>query len=214
MSRKLPEERKKEILAAIHEHLAIEGPRNWDKLMPSLGISKPTLHKYVKEIQGIAGSDEAPGLLRLAQKRIKQTVQPIVDAKAEIADHLPAMPSPNVVAAKGESAIVNVNFMMRLESLYRDAEMIRDYSTSKGEDGKEKIKNPVFFTSSIKQRRELLETALHAMQEVYDLNRMQQFYDAIVEEIGKVDPAMQRAVIEKLRALNNRYGITMEARIN
>ncbi|MEX3764399.1 hypothetical protein [Paraburkholderia phenoliruptrix] len=214
MPKKFPEEQKREILRAISEHLAIEGPQNWDPLIERLGISRPTLFKFVKEVRGISGSDAAPGLLRLAQKQIKEVVQPIVDAKEEVAKHLPAVPSPNTIAHKGQAAIVHVDFMTRLESLYQDAEMIREYSIVRDENGKQKIKNPVFFASSIKQRRELLETFLHSVQEVYDLNRMQSMFDTIVDEIGRADPELARKVIDRLRELNNRYGLTMEARIS
>lgn len=212
--RKITDEEKERCLKRIAEHLAIEGPRNWEPLLQELGISRPTLYRWLEEVKGLAGSDQAPGLLRLAQKEIRKVVKPLEETVEEVKQHLPAVPSPNIVAAKGPAAVVHIDFMTRLEKLYQDTEMVREFAVTRDADGKEKIKNPVFFIASIKHRRDLLETALHSLQEVYDLNRMQQMFDAIVETIGKVDPELAQRVLEELRRLNNRYGITMEARIS
>lgn len=213
MPKIIPEDLKREIQNAIREHLAIEGPRNWDTLIAQYDISRPTFFKYVKEVQGIAGSDASPGLLRLAKKQIKKVVTEIEDAKSEVVRHLPATPSPNIIAAKGERAMVNIDFMTRLESLYQDAEMVRAYAITMDEAGREKIKNPAFFVNSIKQRRELLETGLKAMQEVYDLNKLQDMQRAIIAVIENASPEMQVEIIEKLRELNSRYGMTVEAKL-
>lgn len=213
MAAKLTEDQKREILNAISEHLSIEGPRNWDQLAQRLGISKPTLFRYVKEVQVDAGSDEAPGLLRLAQKRIKQVVQDIENAEEEVEKCLPAIPSPNIIASRNGNAMVNIDFMRRLHKLLARAEMVQAHALTINPDGTEKIKNPMLLMQGVRLERDLMETALKAMQEVYDLNKVHDMHRLILDVLGTAAPELQREIIQRLQEFNNRYGITVEARL-
>ena len=214
MARVSPE-RREEILAAIRVHLINVGPHGFDALHAKFPeISRPTFYRWLKDIRESNDVELPRGALATTQKRIKEVIETVEKTTEKVSKHLPTAPSPAIVAAKGDDAVVNISFMGRLESLYRDAEMIRAFSVTTAEDGSEKIKNPLYFISSIKQRKELLDTALHAMAEVYELQRIQQMYDMILAEIGKEDPELQKRILERLRELNNRHGLTIEARVS
>ena len=140
-----------------------------------------------------------------------------VEKAVKAAKHLPAAPSPAYIAEKPVEARQGINFMERLEFLYADAEMLRAYSTRKvtTADGveSEKIHIPTFFAQSIKLRSDLLETAVRTVQQFYDLRRMQQFYDSVLEEIAAESPEVAQRITERLARLDAEIGMTVNARV-
>lgn len=211
------EDRKQEIIAAINQHLQIEGPRNWDSVMSQYpDVSRPTFYRYVKEaresIEDRAGQYGA-GAIRLAQKRIRASVEPIARTQERIKAHLPASPSPVIIA--GEDAHIEeiFNFMAYFGQIRRDADMVRDAAVTKNEDGTEKLKNPVMMDKSVGRRLGLLETYLHSMDTLWNLQRMQELYQLVIAAVGRADPETQRVILAELRQLDSKRGITMNARI-
>lgn len=147
-------------------------------------------------------------------------LSPMEVAKREAkgaAAHLPAAPAPAYIAENPVEARRNIDFMSRLESLYEEAEMLRDYSVAKGQDADgntvKKIKIPTYFAQSIKLRSDLLEGAVRTIQQVYDLQRMQRFYDSVLEEIAAESPEVALRITERLARLNGELGMTIDARI-
>ena len=125
----------------------------------------------------------------------------------------PAAPSPAYVAKNGAQALDGIDFSRELALLYADAMMLRSYSVKPGDDGVERIKNPVIFERQITKRTDLIETSLKMMQEIWDLQMMQGFYEAIIKEIGFESPECQRRIMDRLRLLNGRTGMTMFAEV-
>jgi hypothetical protein len=142
---------------------------------------------------------------------VDQKTQRLTESAAialEVGEHLPAAPSPDYVGKPGAAG--NMDFMQRLESLYQDAETLRKFSM---DDKTGRIKLPKYLTQSVSLRQKLLETALKAMQEVWDLRRMQAFYDSVLEEIAKESPEVAMRIMERLKKLNSEIGMTFEARM-
>jgi hypothetical protein len=142
---------------------------------------------------------------------VDQKTQRLTESAAialEIGEHLPAAPSPDYVGRPRASG--NMDFMQRLEDLYADAETLRQFSmdTKTG-----RIKLPKYLTQSVSLRQKLLETALKAMQEVWDLRRMQSFYDSVLAEISQESPEVAMRIMERLKKLNSEIGMTFEARL-
>lgn len=133
------------------------------------------------------------------------------------ARHLPAAPSPAYISARPVEARKGIDFMSRLEFLYDDAEKLRNWAVKQTEnaDGTqgEAIKNPTFFAQSIKLRSDLLENAVKTVQQFYNLQRMQRFYDTVLEEIAAESPEMAKRIIERLERLDAETGMTMNARM-
>jgi len=162
-------------------------------------IAKPTWYRWLKEVQATP---------------MDVAVQTAVKAAAK---HLPVAPPPSYINERPVEARQGINFMERLEHLYADAEMLRAWSTSKVTDasGKEseRIKVPAFFSQSIKLRSDLLETAVRTVQQFYDLRRMQQFYDSVLEEIAAESPEVAQRITERLARLDSEMGMTVNARV-
>lgn len=147
-------------------------------------------------------------------KEVSASPMEVAAAKARgAARNLPAAPPPEYVAERPVEARKNIDMLSRLEALYADAEMLRAYSVIQDENGREKIRVPTFFAQSIKLRADLLDNALRALAQVWDLQRMQRLHDLIMEEIGKADPETQQRITAALKELDEKIGITMEARL-
>jgi hypothetical protein len=194
------EELKAACLADIRDHYRQYGATRWKLVMVKHPeIDERHFWRLVKKVKEGLPDQE---ILRFAVKKAKHAAKRLV----------PAAPSPAMIAAGGAETERNIDFMMHLQELLADAEMIRTWSmTDMDEDGMRKIKNPMFFAKSISLRRELLETALRAMQEIWDLRKMSDFYNTIIDTISQADPATARLIMEKLDALNNERGLTIDA---
>lgn len=179
----------------------------------------------LREAIGKYGLEAGPKLVREAYpdvpngtwyrwlREISASPKEVAVQKArKAARNLPAAPPPEYIAEKPAEARRNIDFMSRLENLYSDAEMLREFSVTKTEDG-EKIRVPLFFEKSIRLRADLLDSALQALAQVWDLQRMQRLHDLILQEIGKADPETQKRITAALKELDDKVGITMEARL-
>lgn len=211
------EERKGEIIAAVTEHLKVDGPGNWDALMAKYPeVSRATFFRYIKEarerIEG-AAAEHGGKALRLAQKQIAARVESSDTTQKKIKAHLPVAPSPAVVAAAQADAISSFNFFAFFGRIVSDLDLVRGSAVTVGADGMEKARNPVLLDRNLSRRLQALETYLHSIETVYNLERIRELYDLIIDEVGKADPDIQRAVLVRLRELDNKRGITMNARI-
>lgn len=218
--------RKAEFIAAAQAHMASVGSTNWKDLMEKFpevhdqtkwrwlrqakeaDVSKPQLinakAKLVQKVKKIGGTDR--------QREAEE------DGTERIAKHLPAAPSPNYIARTGDAGLQNLDFVAEIHALYSDAQMLRAWAMKKKTDPAtgeevEVINNPNAFDKSILRRAGLLETAIKAVQEVWDLRTMQNFYQTIIEEIGEESPECQRRIMERLAALNSRQGFTMSMKV-
>ena len=210
-------EQKQQVINAIHEHLKLEGPRNWEPVMERFpDVSRSTFFRYVKEcretVERVA-MEEGPGALRVAQKIIRANVEPPQKTQERIRAHLPTAPSPAIVAQSPQAAISAFNFFAFFDKIVRDVELSRGTAVVTNEDGTERVKNPVLLDRNIARRLSIIETYLHSVETVYNMERIRELYELIIEEVGKADPEIQQAVLVRLRELDNRRGITMNAKV-
>lgn len=213
-----------EFIEAAKAHMAKHGAKNWGILFDRFPDLKDySKWRYVREAKG----DDTPRISDLVDARDKLTASikkfPTTqrgskfaknldpEVRDEIVDSLPAAPSPAFIARHGDEGLRTIDFVAEITSLYMDAKMLRAYSMRKDLDGNpiEVIGNPATFDKSIGRRAQLLETAIHAVQEVWDLRMMQNFYELIIEEIGRESPDCQQRIMLRLQALNNRHGMTL-----
>ena len=190
------------VQSEIAHHLQVHGPKNWEVLRekhPSIG--ERTFFRWVKAVRE---KGAAPEVIPLATRQ----------ARTESMKHVPAAPPPEYLAREGAAGVRQIDFIAALGDLYQDAEQLREFATfdpKEGETGRRKIKNPVLFDSSIKRRLDLISGAIKVMQEIYDLQRMREFYDLIVEEIAAESPEAARRIMVRLAALNAKHGLTIHA---
>lgn len=213
-------------MAAVVQHLSTVGSNNWNVVLHQFpGIPDPTKWRWIRMAK--EADVPRPELVN-AKARIIQRVKKLpknaraVEAEENgtqrIAKQLPAAPSPAYIARSGENGLQNLDFVAEIHSLYRDASMLRAYAMKTRTDPEtgeqvEVINNPAAFDKSIVRRADLLETAIKAVQEVWDLRTMQNFYETIIAEIGEESPECQRRIMTRLADLNSRQGMTMSFRV-
>jgi len=211
---------------AVARHLATVGSTNWTPILethPEIGIA--TKWRLIREAK--AADVPKPQLINAKAKLVQKVKKIRKDDRAleseengteSITKHLPAAPSPAYIAKNGETGLATLDFVAEIHSLYRDASMLRAFAITQVTDSDgvitgERIKNPAAFDKSIVRRADLLETAIKAVQEVWDLRTMQNFYETIIEEIGQESPECQRRIMTRLAELNSRTGMTMSMRL-
>ncbi len=212
------ETNKSAILLAIGEHLALHGPTGWPDLMAKYpDVSRSTFFRYVKEVrEGMEAAAAArPGAdIKAMQKRIRSQVQAPDQAARRLKAQLPATPSPAAMLGLGSAAGDVFNFMACFQQLMGDSNMMRSAAVSVTADGDEKLKNPMLMDRSIARRLELMETWLKSQDMIWNIEKMQELYHLIIEEVGKVDPETQQAILSRIRTLNNQRGMTIDADIS
>lgn len=218
---------KEAFIATVHAHLAAVGAKDWSVVLdafPNIGVA--TKWRMIREVREMP---PPPGEIANARDRLVASVKKFptttraqraakdkLDPSAEgVVDHLPAAPSPAYIAKHGDAGLRTIDFVAEIQSLYGDAKMLRAFGVKMktGANGEqiEAIHNPAAFDKSIVRRAHLLETAINAVQQVWDLRTMQAFYETIIEEIGKESPAAQRRIMERLAVLNQQSGMTLGA---
>lgn len=212
--------------ALVAQHLETVGANNWGPILAQYpDVSEPTKWRWIREAK--AADVPKPQLINARAKLVQKVKKLPADARTiearengteHIAKHLPASPRPEYIARNGEAGLATLDFVAEIHALYADAKKLRAYSVSQGVDPAtgeevEKIKNPMAFDRSIVRRADLLETAIKAVQEVWDLRTMQAFYETIIEEIGKVSPEVQQKIMHRLAELNARAGMTLSMRV-
>lgn len=209
-------ERKELIKKAMHEHILVDGVGDWDKLMADFpDISRPTFYRYLKEvreeIENQAG-EISKEQLAFAQRRIRRDAPLPGEAVEEMKIHLPVAPSPAVVAADPLAAAKAFDFFKFFDGIVQDAELAREQNIKTGPDGNSRIINPAMFDRNMQRRLHILQTYLQSIETVYNMERIRELYDLIIEEVGKADVDVQQAVLARLRNLNNKRGLTMAAK--
>lgn len=216
-------------IAAAHAHMAKHGQKDWKVLLDQF----PDVHDQSKWrwIRAARNSTPAPEIISDARDKLVASVRKfpgtqrgaqfaekhlVPDVAPSIAADLPAAPSPAYIARTGDEGLRTIDFVAEIQNLYRDATMLRTYSVKERPDPetgeiREVINNPAAFDKSIARRADLLETAIRAVQEVWDLRTMQQFYETVIEEIGQESPECQRRIMVRLAELNQRNGMTLGA---
>lgn len=202
----------KEILLAIAAHLAEHGAVNWALVRdrwPEIIGGKPNssserrFYRWVKKVQG---GEYTPGEVK---------AEAIRKARGATKRNLPATPSPQAFLAGGARAERNVDLMAMLYETFADVKLIRDHAVITNDDGTQKVKNFVQLDAMIKRRLDLTQTYIAIFQEIYDLQRMREFYneiqDIIVSEIHPLAPEVAERIIARLQALNDRESMTVHA---
>ena len=212
------ETQKNDIKLAINAHLHLHGPNKWPELMAKYpDTSRATFFRYIKEvredIEKQAGENSGAEL-KMMQKRIRsQTVTP-EQTKRQMKANMPVSPSPAIIVGMGQNVEEVFNFMAHFNQLLRDADMMRKKSVKVDANGTESLQNPMLMDRSMGRRIDLIETWVRTQDLVWNMEKMQELYFLIIEEVGKVDSDTQQAILARIRTLNNKRGLTVDARLS
>jgi hypothetical protein len=218
--------RKPPFIADVQKHLATVGANNWKAVLDAHpDVPEATKWRWIREAK--AADVPRPELINSRAKLVQKVKKMRPDARTEearengterITKQLPAAPRPEYIARTGEAGLQTLDFVSEIHALYADASKLRAYAMKTRTDPEtgevtEVINNPAAFDKSIVRRASLLESAIKAVQEVWDLRTMQNFYETIIDEIGRESPECQRRIMERLAELNSRQGMTMSMRL-
>lgn len=209
-------DRKAEFRQAVQDWIRAHGPSDWDRLLEAWpDFSRATLFRVVASLRdaGTAPPLPAPSLKRQAPEPVPRASRTdAAKAVREVSKHLPASPSPDVIAHIGQRRAAAVfDFMAYFSTIVGDANLIRDGLLKTDADGKLAVKNPVLMDKNIARRLSIIQTWLQSQELIYNYERMREMFSAVIDAVGQADPDTQKRIIEQLRELNKRRGITVES---
>lgn len=179
-------------------------------------IPRSTFFRLLDAAKKRFDADELTGAgkrkLQRAQAKINRSISsPPPVLTREIVQHLPTAPSPSVVAAMDPEERAKVfDFVSYFRSVVRDAEMLRAKAV-RMECGVEVLANPMLMDLSIRRRLQVMDTYLSSMDQLYNMEKIQELYSTVIDEVGKADSGVQAAILARLRDLNNARGLTIAA---
>jgi hypothetical protein len=140
-----------------------------------------------------------------AKAEVKSGAGDVGQGEFDASDHRPSKMGGELFAAPPSDPILKRLDITAIGEayidLYKDAEKLKAYAlNSKGT-----IWAPVAFERNIKIREGFLDSLVAVKGEVRDLDRIERSYSALIDSVGEVDTAAQRAVIARLHELNKQY---------
>lgn len=222
-------ELKARVLADVRAHMKVYGAKKWAMVLDKYPeVPKRTFYRWVNQIRevpeetrnrkaGLRSPEQIEGERIMRKEHAKAIEDGANRARLAAVKNIPVAPSPEYMSRAGIRAEDQIDFLAMITRLAKDGERLRAYSVKPDEtaqDG-EAIKNPTMFAASMDKRLKVLDTAVRIMQEVWDLQYMQRFFDSIVaiivEEIGPAHPDIQARVLQRLKELNDKRGMTQYA---
>jgi hypothetical protein len=218
---------KRRVMAEIATHVETHGRKDWDLIREKFEYAhvigkaagpsgKRKFTRWVKAVcepravdktRPHEGRDVSQQALQRATKRARAA-----------GEKLGFVPSPAYMLRAGAEAENHVDFLAGLHELWADANQLRDKAYVEDATAPEGYRLKVgVMSTSIKRRVDVINLGVKVMREVYDLEEQIRFYDVIVDIIlTELDPhpETQRRVIERLEELNQRRGVTANARMN
>lgn len=92
-----------------------------------------------------------------------------------------------------------LNFWRMLDELEKDAQLMRDFALTKGADGKIKLRVPPALRDAHRMRCDLIRLALQQAEVAWSTERAAQFYQTIIDEIGKEALECQLRIMARLK---------------
>lgn len=209
---------RKQVRVDVENYLFEHGPKDVTREIVARWVGEATKACLSNMVESIVQNDPpSPEILERARARIEQklantTVLREQEARdngtIDIARHVPAAPSPSYLAKNGVQELEKIDIFVELTRLYRDANLMRASSVRRDADGNEKVQNPRVFDKSIARRLEILATSVSSQKELWDLQRMESFYNTIIETIAAEAPDVAKKIQHRLAELNIQIGMT------
>lgn len=206
---------RKQVRVDVETFLLEHGPDGVTDEMVQRWVGEATANCIKHMVQAIVNEPASPEALERARERIRAHLartareqEALANGTHAIAQHLPAAPSPAYVAKNGAKELDRLDIFVEINRLFYDANLMRESSIRVDPTGGEKVINLRMFDKSISRRLEILATSLSTQRELWDLQRMENFYNTIVETIAAAAPDVAREIQRRLAELNIRIGMT------
>lgn len=198
-------EGKDEAMRMIREHLATKGNDGVNELRDRFyaHVPKGTWYNWVLQAKKTPYSPED---MDKARKVLAATIEDPSLLEREMSRVIP--PAPAVVADIGpQEARRSLNLINRFEHLYQDCLMVRNHSVNTDKEGGESIKLLRAFCQSITMRNGILNSVMAALEKLWNMQKMQDFHDAIIDEVRKESPECAARIVARINRLSEATGI-------
>lgn len=190
---------------AIVAHVTEHGMAKWALVrakFPDVSESSfwRAVEKFKKSPSGAMG--------REAKKATQRVIREVHRAK----DLMPMPVAPGTVIQHGvENVSQAIDYLVHLNEALRAADLLRDAALTMDEDGKAKVKSTKTLMQSARIRLDAIKAAASVMEFLADVNRLESFFKAVTEAVGKVSPDAQQEILDRMAELNSAYGMTTAA---
>lgn len=182
-----------ELMRAIASHLRDNGAGNWNKLQGRFPlVPAATFWRYVRKVRT---SETDRIALGQARQRLADHVALQVHNAAD--QQISGAELPSVA-----SGWKQLNLLRHLEQAFADIDALRAFARSEGQ-----ISHPHFFAQTIGMRDRTVATALRCAESIWDVQRMWDFYDVLVEEVASESPEVARRITQRFRDVAKERGI-------
>jgi hypothetical protein len=209
---------RRQVRTDVENYLFEHGPDGVTDEIVSRWVGETTKACLTQMVESIVQNDPpSPAMLDLARARIAAKIgdtptmrerEAQANGTDHIARHLPAAPSPAYIAKHGVDELERLDIFVELNKLFHDANLMRTAAIRVDTNGQEKVINPRTFDKSISRRLEILATTLSTQRELWDLQRMETFYNTIIETIAGAAPEVAKEIQKRLSLLNINIGMT------
>jgi len=198
-------EGKSEALAAIRAHIGNQGRRGLAELREPQWAHVPpkTWANWITEANRYKPSKADLAAARDALFRgikdpaaLSQVVSPATLPTSQPTDGL----------TPGE-ARRSLNLIGRLEELWVDCLMVRRHAIKHNGAGDEEIRLLKAFAQSITMRNGIIGNVLAALDKLWNMQKMQDFHDAIIDEVRKESPECAARIIARMARLSAATGV-------
>ena len=165
------------------QHGVKEGGRLAREQFPS--VPHGTFMRWRQEAIGNVADADARAVAALGPE-IRRNIPAPEALGQEIADPVPATHRA-------------LRFWEEMDLLLADADLLRAYALSTGQDGRLKVRVPRALVDASTMRQNLLKLALAQAEAAHGVQRAQEFFDAVIDAVGQESPECQRRIMERLR---------------
>lgn len=167
-------------------------------------VSESSFWRAIKNFK--QGASGATG--KTAKKATQRVIREVHRAK----DLMPLPLAPGTVIQNGvENVSQAIDYLVHLNEALRAADLLRDSALTTDEEGKVKVKSTKTLMQSARIRLDAIKAAAAVMEFLADVNRLEAFFKAVTEAVGKVSPEAQQEILDRMAELNSAYGMTAAA---
>lgn len=198
-------EGKSDAMRQIREYLATKGEDGVFELRERFfaHVPKGTWYNWVYQAKRTPYSPED---MDKARKVLAATIEDPSLLDREMSRVIP--PAPAMIADIGPAeARRSLNLVNRFEHLYQDCLMVRAHAVKRDEEGGESIKLLKAFCQSITMRNGILNSVMAALEKLWNMQKMQEFHDAIIDEVRKESPECAARIVARINRLSEATGI-------
>lgn len=191
--------------AAIRQHLAAHGRDGVMELRSEHWEHVPLATWYNWVSQAKSAKPTAADLA-VARDVLRRSLENPAALSAAVASATMPASEPVGGLTPGE-ARRSLNLIERLEGLWQDCLMVRQHAIKHSGAGDEEIKLLKAFCQSISMRSGIIANVLAALDKLWNMQRMQAFHDAVVDEVRKESPECAARIIARMSRLAANSGL-------